>query len=77
MCIRDRVYVNSTNTISHEIGTYSQTTGAYPSIQAQGIIKVVSGDIITANAYHGHGSSKNQQSGRNVNGLEGYRIGVA
>lgn len=71
------VYVNSTNTISHEIGTYSQTTGAYPSIQAQGIIKVVSGDIITANAYHGHGSSKNQQSGRNVNGLEGYRIGVA
>ena len=71
------VYVNDTNTISYEISTYSQTTGAYPSIQSQGIIKVVSGDIITARGYHGHGSSKNQQAGRMKNGLEGYRIGVA
>ena len=71
------VYVNNTNTISFENGDYSQTTGAYPSIQAQGIIKVVSGDIINAFCYQGHGSTKNSQAGRNVNGLEGYRIGPA
>ena len=69
------VYVNNTNTISFENGDYSQTTGAYPSIQAQGIIKVVSGDTISAFGYHGHGSTKTSQSGRNVNGLEGFRIG--
>ena len=71
------VYVSNVNTISFENGDYSQTTGAYPSIQAQGIIKLVSGDFIQAYGYHGHGSTKNSQSGRNVNGLEGYRIGVA
>tara|TARA_Y100001978_G_C23389745_1_gene289444 strand:- start:49 stop:555 length:507 start_codon:yes stop_codon:yes gene_type:complete len=68
---------SSTNTIQHEMANYSQTTGAYPSVQAHGIVKLVSGDRILPYGYHGQGSTKNRQGGRNTNGLEGYRIGPA
>lgn len=67
----------STNTIQHEVANYSQTTGAYPSVQAHGIVKLVSGDRILTYGYHGQGSTKNKQAGRTTNGLEGYRIGPA
>ena len=60
-----------------EQGFYSQTTGAYPSVNAHTLHELSGGDEITFTGYQAYGSARNTY----VNGglstfAQGYRIGT-
>ena len=70
---------NGNNLVYHEASNYSQTTGAYQSVEANCLANLVNGDILTFHMYHGQGSAKNTEIG-GTNDLdiraEGFRVGT-